>query len=92
MDVRKKISYADNFIIATCRSSFHAKATAAEMIKKLKKIGVKCPNPEGKINSEWIIVDTGPVIIHLFAPEIRKIYNLEKLWEINFDTLENKLA
>ena len=87
-----KSSIADNFIIATCRSTKHADATADELIKKLKKIGIKCPNPEGRPKCDWVIVDTGSIIVHLFRQEIREIYNLEKLWEINFDSSETKLA
>ena len=87
-----KSSIADNFIIATCRSTKHADATADELIKKLKKIGIKCPNPEGRPKCDWVIVDTGSTIVHLFRQEIREIYNLEKLWEINFDSSETKLA
>ena len=41
---------------------------------------------------DWVIVDAGSVIIHLFRPEIRELYNLEKLWDISFDTIGNKLA
>ena len=83
---------ADYFIIASCRSSRHADATADELTKQLKKIGVKCPNPEGRPKCDWVIVDAGSVIIHLFKPEIREIYSLEKLWSMSFDNVENKRA
>tara|TARA_Y100000590_G_C15292996_1_gene853290 strand:+ start:248 stop:493 length:246 start_codon:yes stop_codon:yes gene_type:complete len=79
-------------IIATCRSTRHANSTAYELSKKLKKIGIKCPNPEGSPRGDWIIVDAGIIIIHLFRSEVRQIYNLEKLWEIGFDSFENKLV
>ena len=83
---------ADSFIIATCRSTRHTDSTADELIKRLKKIGIKCPNPEGRPKCDWIIVDAGSVLVHLFRQEIRDLYNLEKLWEINFDSSETKLA
>ena len=83
---------ADYFIIASCRSSRHADATADELTKQLKKIDVKCPNPEGRPKCDWVIVDAGSVIIHLFKPEIREIYSLEKLWSMSFDNVENKRA
>ena len=89
INLKNKSSIADYFVIATCRSSRHANATADEIIKKLKKIGVKCPIPSGKPKCDWVIVDTGSILIHLFRSEIREIYNLEKLWEINFDKEEN---
>ena len=61
-------------------------------MRQLKKIGIKCPIPSGRPQCDWVIVDAGEVIIHLFRPEIRDIYNLEKLWDITFDIKENKLV
>tara|TARA_Y100000590_G_scaffold399875_1_gene483518 strand:+ start:381 stop:569 length:189 start_codon:yes stop_codon:yes gene_type:complete len=62
------------------------------LTKKLKKIGIKCPNPEGRPQCDWVIVDANSIIIHLFRPEIREQYNLEKLWKMNFNSVENRLA
>ena len=92
IDLTNKSSIADSFIIATCRSTRHADSTADELIRSLKKVGIKCPNPEGRPKCDWIIVDAGSVLVHLFRQEIRDLYNLEKLWEINFDSSETKLA
>ncbi len=92
IDLSNKSSIADSFIIATCRSSKHSDATADDLVRKLKKLGIKCPNPEGRPKCDWIIVDSGPIIIHLFRQEIRELYNLEKLWEVSFDSSEIKLA
>ena len=92
IDLTNKSSIADSFIIATCRSTRHADSTADELIRSLKKIGIKCPNPEGRPKCDWIIVDAGSVLVHLFRQEIRDLYNLEKLWEFNFDSSETKLA
>jgi len=92
VDLKNKSSIADAFIIATCRSTRHANATADELIKKLKKIGILCPNPEGIPKCDWIIVDAGSIIVHLIRQEIRDLYSLEKLWDINFDNIETKLA
>ena len=92
IDLSNKSSIADSFIIATCRSSRHADSTADELIRSLKKVGVKCPNPEGRPKCDWVIVDAGSVLVHLFRQEIRDLYNLEKLWEFNFDSSETKLA
>ena len=85
-------SFADSFIIATCRSKLHANATADAITKKLKNKGIKCLNSEGRPKCDWIIVDVGSVIIHLFRPDIRELYSLEKLWDVSFDSLENKMA
>ena len=92
VDLKNKSSIADAFMIATCRSTRHANATADELTKRLKKIGILCPNPEGLPKCDWIIVDAGSIIVHLFRQEIRDLYSLEKLWNINFDNIKTKLA
>ena len=89
--MRKKSSVADFFVISTCRSTRHADATANEVSRQLKKMGYKNPSPEGKPKCDWVIVDAGSVIVHLFKKETREIYNLEQLWEINFESEKNKL-
>ena len=61
-------------------------------MKELKKLGLRSPSPEGRPKCDWVIVDAGSVIIHLFKPEIREIYSLEKLWSMSFDNVENKRA
>ena len=92
IDLRKKSSVADFFVISTCRSTRHADATADEVSKQLKKIGYKHPPPAGRPRCDWVIVDAGSVIVHLFIKETREIYNLEQLWETNFESEKNKLA
>jgi len=92
INLKEKTSIADFFIIATCRSSKHADSTADEITRQLKKIGIKCPSPEGRPKCDWVIVDANSVIIHLFRSEIRDLYNLDKLWEMSFDSVENKLV
>ena len=92
VDLKNKSSIADAFMIATCRSTRHANATADELTKKLKKIGILCPAPEGLSKCDWVIVDAGSIIVHLFRQEIRDLYSLEKLWDINFNNIETKLA
>ena len=92
IDLRKKSSVADYFVISTCRSTRHADATANEVSKQLKKLGYKNPTPEGRPKCDWVIVDAGSVIVHLFRKETREIYNLEQLWETNFESGKSKLA
>ena len=92
IDSRKKSSVADFFVISTCRSTRHADATADEVSKQLKKLGYKNPSPEGRPKCDWVIVDAGSVIVHLFRKETREIYNLEQLWETNFESEKSKLA
>ncbi len=92
IDLKNKTSIADYFIIATCRSSRHADSTADEIIRKLKDLGINCPSPSGKPKCDWVIVDAGEVIVHLFREEIRSLYSLEKLWGINFNKVDHKSA
>lgn len=92
IDISKKSSYADTFVIATTRSSRHSEAIANEIVRQLKKNDIACPGPEGRPKCDWVIIDAGSVIVHLFRQEIREYYGLEKLWDISFDSLENKLA
>ena len=92
IDLRNKSSVADYFVISTCRSTRHADATADDLSRKLKKLGFKNPAPEGRPKCDWVIVDAGSVIVHLFRKEIRELYNLEQLWEVNFESEKSKLA
>ena len=92
IDIKNKTSIADYFVIATCRSSRHADATANAITVQLKNIGVNCPSPTGRPQCDWVIVDIDSVIVHLFKSEIRELYSLEKLWGMSFDSLENKRA
>ena len=92
IDISKKSSYADTFIIATCRSSRHVDATANELTQQLKKGGIMCLSSEGRPQCDWVLVDVGSVIVHLFRSEIRAYYNLEKLWDASFDIIEDKLT
>ena len=62
------------------------------MSKQLKKLGFKNLVPEGRPKCDWVIVDAGFVIVHLFRKETRELYNLEQLWEINFESEKSKLA
>ena len=65
---------------------------AKVIVLDLKKRGIICPSPEGRPQCDWVIVDVGTIIVHLFSPKIREYYNLEKFWDMSFDLIENKLA
>ena len=79
-------------IIATCTSARHVRAVADDLVVKLKKKGFHCQRPEGKLKCDWTLIDAGEVVVHLFRKEIRLHYNLEKLWDISFDSLRNKIV
>ncbi len=67
-------------VIASGRSQRHVSAIADQLTRALKKSGIKKARVEGLPHCDWVLVDTGDVIVHLFRPEVRSFYNLEKLW------------
>jgi len=75
-----KTSIADTMMIATGRSNTHVGAIADRVLKACKAAGVSAPRVEGLPNCDWVLVDAGDVIIHVFRPEVRAFYNLEKMW------------
>lgn len=75
-----KSSMADYLIIAGGTSTRHASSLAANVEKELKAHGFRIYGVEGKQSGDWVCVDAGDIIVHIFEPETRKLYNLEKLW------------
>tara|TARA_Y100000590_G_scaffold448442_1_gene585106 strand:- start:375 stop:731 length:357 start_codon:yes stop_codon:yes gene_type:complete len=75
-----KTSIADFMIIASGNSSRHIQALSEILMNKLHEIGVENCHMEGKNSSEWKLIDTVDIIIHIFHPNKRKFYNLEKMW------------
>ena len=80
IDLKDKSSMADYMIIASGTSSRHIQALSEQVLEKLKDNGVKESKIEGKDSSEWKLVDGIDLIIHIFHPEKRKFYELEKMW------------
>mgnify|MGYP001286803714 FL=1 len=70
-------------IICTGTSNRHITALSNYLNEDLKKLNLNMLNIEGRKNGDWIIVDIGDIIIHLFRGEVREYYNLEKMWSIN---------
>lgn len=75
-----KTTIADTMLIATGRSNTHVGAIADRVLKACKEAGVTTPRVEGLPHCDWVLVDAGDVIIHVFRPEVRAFYNLEKMW------------
>jgi ribosome-associated protein len=75
-----KTTIADTMLIATGRSNTHVGAIADRVLKACKEAGVGAPRVEGLPHCDWVLVDAGDVIIHVFRPEVRAFYNLEKMW------------
>ena len=80
IDLKDKSSMADYMIIASGTSSRHIQALSEQVLEKLKDNGVNECKIEGKDSSEWKLVDGIDLIIHIFHPEKRKFYELEKMW------------
>ena len=80
IDLKDKSSMADYMIIASGTSSRHIQALSEQVLEKLKNNGIKDSKIEGKDSSEWKLVDGIDLIIHIFHPEKRKFYELEKMW------------
>ena len=80
IDLKNKSSIADYMIIASGTSSRHIQSLSEQVLEKLKDNGVKNSKIEGKESSEWKLVDGIDLIVHIFHPEKRKFYELEKIW------------
>ena len=80
LDVSRKTSLTDTIIVCTGRSNVHMGAIADRIAKAVKVPGGAPPRIEGLNGSEWVLIDVGDAIIHIFRPEARLFYNLEKLW------------
>lgn len=84
IDMKKKSSLTDYMIICSGTSSRHLIALSNYLKEELKKVNLEILNVEGKKGGDWILVDTGDVVIHLFRNEVREYYNLEKMWDNEF--------
>ena len=80
IDITGKSSLADHMVVATGRSSRHVSAIADRLLSDLKDAGGSDIRVEGLRTGDWVLVDTGDVIVHIFRPEVRAFYNLEKMW------------
>ena len=80
INLKNKTSIADFMIIASGRSSKHIQALSKILMDELKKKGIENCRLEGQNSNEWKLIDAHDIIIHIFHPEKRKFYNLEKMW------------
>ncbi len=90
IDLAGKTSIADWMIIATGRSTTQVGALADKVVKALKESGAGAPSVEGLPACDWVLIDAGDLIVHIFRPEVRAFYNLEKMWGV--DRPAEKLA
>lgn len=85
IDLAGKSSIADYMVIASGSNARQLAAMADHLVDKLKSRGQKNVPIEGKSQGDWVLVDAGDVIVHLFQPDARKHYALEKMWDADFD-------
>ena len=86
LSLKGKSDIADYLIIATGTSSRHVSSLAQKTVDDLKKNNIKNINTEGLDKGDWVLIDGGDIIIHLFRPEVRTFYGLEKMWGVEFET------
>ena len=82
IDLAEKSSIADFMVIASGRSARQVGAMADHLREKLKAEGIQGVSAEGQERCDWVLIDGGDVIVHLFRPEVRTFYNLEKMWGV----------
>jgi ribosome-associated protein len=82
VDLAGKSSLADYMIVASGTSQKHIATLADHLVDKLEDTGFARVPVEGKGNSDWVVIDAGSIIVHLFRPEARQHYNLEKMWGV----------
>ena len=80
LDVRQAVSFADVFVVATGRSDRQVRAIGAGIAEALARLGEKPLGIEGEEEGRWLLMDFGDVIVHVFQPEVRRHYDLERLW------------
>ena len=84
VDITGKSSLADHMVVTSGRSQRHVGAVADQVISALRDNGFGKPRVEGLPHCDWVLVDAGDVIVHIFRPEVREFYNIEKMWQADF--------
>ncbi|KJF72312.1 MULTISPECIES: ribosome silencing factor [unclassified Rhizobium] len=90
LDIAGKSALADYMVVVSGRSSRHVSAICEHLLKDMKDEGFGSARVEGLETGDWVLIDTGDIIVHVFRPEIRVFYNIEKMWatpEMPEDTL-----
>lgn len=82
IDIKGKSALGDYMIVASGRSHRHVGAIADHLLRDLKGKGFGTAKVEGLPNCDWVLIDTGDVIVHIFRPEVREFYGIEKMWQM----------
>ena len=83
IDLKDKSSVADGMVVASGRSHRHVGAMADHLLRTLKDNGYGRARVEGLPHCDWVLIDAGDLIVHLFRPEVRAFYNIEKIWSVD---------
>ena len=92
IDLHGKTSFADYMVIATGHSSRQVGSMAEHLTVKLKQQGIGDVGVEGAQAGDWVLIDGGDVVVHLFRPEVRRFYNLEKMWGMELPAADRAVA
>lgn len=82
IDIKEKSALADYMVIASGRSNRHVGAIADHLMREYKSLGMGSARVEGLQSADWVLIDMGDIIVHLFRPEVREFYALEKMWQM----------
>lgn len=82
LNLKAKCSFADRMFVASGRSQRHVGSLADRVVDALKKSGRPPISVEGKGSCDWVLIDAGDVVVHIFRPEVRQFYNIEKMWAL----------
>ena len=93
IDLIGRSSIADYMVVVSGNTVRQVTAMANNLIKKYKEMGLRLPSPEGMSNGDWVLIDAKDILIHIFRPEVRDFYSLEKMWvkkqeQVSPDALE----
>ena len=80
IDLSDKSSIGETMVVATGRSNVHVGSIADRVVKNLKANGITGVQVEGMRQGDWVLIDAGSVIVHVFQPEVRAFYTIEKMW------------
>ena len=82
IDIKDKSALADYMVVASGRSNRHVSAIADQLLREIKTLKQVSPKVEGLQSADWVLIDLGDIIVHLFRPEVREFYALEKMWQM----------
>ena len=88
IDLTSKSDFADRMVIASGTSQRHVGSLADRVVEALKQAGYENVPVEGEEVCDWVLVDAGDIVVHIFRPEIRSYYGLEKMWSVELPQLE----